>query len=43
MTASAIPVYGVSHTGARGMNNVGGEEKMKKAWMRIAEDYDKIN
>lgn len=39
----SIPVYGVSHTGARGMNNVGGEEKMKKAWMRIADDYDKIN
>ena len=37
-----IPVYGVPHTGARGMSNVGGEEKMKKAWMRIAEDYKKI-
>lgn len=35
----SIPVYGVAHCGARGRNNVGGEDNMKKAWMVIAEEY----
>ena len=34
-----IPVYGVSHTGARGISNIGGEEKMRRAWQKIADDY----
>ena len=35
----SIPVYGVAHCGARGRNNVGGEENMKKAWISIASEY----
>ncbi len=34
-----ITVYGVAHCGARGRNNVGGEENMKKAWNRIAMEF----
>ncbi len=37
-----IPVYGVAHCGARGKNNVGGEENMVKAWKVIAEEYKSI-
>lgn len=38
----AIPVYGVAHCGARGMSNVGGKETMKKAWKRIADEYNSV-
>ena len=34
-----ITVYGVAHCGARGRNNVGGEDKMKLAWDKIATEY----
>ena len=34
-----IKVYGVAHCGARGWNNIGGEENNKKVWKVIAEDY----
>lgn len=35
-----IPVYGVAHTGSRGLQNVGGDLKiMKAAWEKIARDY----
>ena len=34
-----IHVYGVAHCGARGRNNVGGEENMMKSWMEIVDDY----
>ena len=36
-----ITVYGVAHCGARGRNNVGGEENMKKAWKRIAGEFNR--
>ncbi len=39
---AAIPVYGVAHCGARGMSNVGGKETMKKAWKRIADEYNSV-
>ena len=35
---SRIPVYSVAHCGSRGKSNVGGEENMRKAWERIAEE-----
>ena len=35
----SIPVYGVAHCGARGCRNVGGEDNMKKAWIKIAEEF----
>lgn len=36
-----IPVYGVAHCGARGRQNVGGLENMRKAWDCIAKEYSK--
>lgn len=37
---NSIPVYGVAHPGARGVQNIGGDEAiMKKAWEKIAEEY----
>lgn len=37
---NSIPVYGVAHPGARGIQNIGGDESiMKKAWEKIAEEY----
>ncbi|SCW34300.1 hypothetical protein SAMN05660484_00584 [Eubacterium ruminantium] len=36
----SIPVYGVAHCGARGCRNVGGENNMKKAWIKIAEEFN---
>ena len=35
-----IIVYGVAHPGSRGLYNIGGKvEMMKKAWIKIAEEY----
>lgn len=36
----SITVYGVAHCGARGCRNVGGEENMKKAWIKTAEEFN---
>ncbi|SCX09588.1 hypothetical protein SAMN02910339_01364 [Lachnospiraceae bacterium YSD2013] len=37
-----VMVYGVAHCGARGVNNVGGEENMRKAWDIIAKEYHEM-
>ena len=37
--SSNIKVYGVAHCGARGWNNIGGEENNVKAWKAVAKDY----
>lgn len=34
-----IKVYGVAHPGSRGISNVGGEEKMKISWRKIADEF----
>jgi len=36
-----IPVYGVAHCGSLGQRNVGGKDKMKLAWEKIAAEYYK--
>ena len=33
-----IVVYGVAHTGARGMSNIGSKDVVRQSWRKIAED-----
>ena len=41
-TNPTIPVYGVAHCGSRGLSNVGGADNMRKAWEKIAEEYQNL-